>query len=90
MFRHEIAPDEGLLLVQRRESRLESSIHMFFVFTDLAVFWLNSDLQVVDKVLAKAWHPAYFPARPASYILEIQPERFDDFEINNKIKLENE
>ena len=89
-FRRRIAPDEGLLLVQKRESRLEASIHMLFVFTDLAVVWLNAELQVVDKVLAKAWRPAYFPAHPASYILEIQPERFDNFEINDTIQLQND
>lgn len=88
-FRRQIARDEGLLLVQKHDSRLEASIHMLFCFTDLAVIWLDSTLKVVDKVLAKVWRPAYFPARPAKYILEIQPERLSDFEIGDQIELEN-
>ncbi|MFZ5922362.1 MAG: DUF192 domain-containing protein [Chloroflexota bacterium] len=88
-FRRRIARDEGLLLVQRHDSRLEASIHMLFCFTDLAIIWLDSSLKVVDKVLAKAWRPAYFPARPAKYILETQPERLGDFEAGDQIELEN-
>jgi uncharacterized membrane protein (UPF0127 family) len=88
-FRHQIARDEGLLLVQRHDSRLEASIHMLFCFTDLAVIWLDSSFIVVDKVLAKVWRPAYFPARPAKYILEIHPERLGDFEISDQVELEN-
>ena len=88
-FRRRIARDEGLLLVQRHDSRLEASIHMLFCFTDLAIIWLDSSSKVVDKVLAKMWRPAYFPARPAKYILEIQPERLGDFKIGDQIEFEN-
>jgi uncharacterized membrane protein (UPF0127 family) len=88
-FRRQIAPDEGLLLVQRHDSRLEASIHMLFCFTDLAIIWLDSSLKVVDKVLAKVWRPAYVPARPAKYILEIQPGRLGDFAVGDQIELEN-
>ncbi len=88
-FRRQIARDEGLLLVQLRDSRLEASIHMLFCFTDLAVIWLDSSLRVVDKVLARVWRPAYVPARPAKYILEIQPERLGDFEVGDQIEFEN-
>ena len=40
MFRSQLSRDEGLVLVGTRDSRLESSIHMFFVPFDLAVFWI--------------------------------------------------
>jgi uncharacterized membrane protein (UPF0127 family) len=53
-FRSRLSRDEGLLLVGKRDSRLDSSIHMFFVSFDLSVLWINSDMQVVDKVLAKS------------------------------------
>ena len=84
-FRNRIAMDEGLLLVQRQESRLDAAIHMLAVFTDLAVFWINADRTVVDAVQAKAWHLAYFPKRPAKYVLEIHPNRITDFEIGDRI-----
>lgn len=78
-FRSSLSMDEGLLLVEQRDSRIETSIHMMFVWTDLAVFWINSQNEVVDSVLAKAWRPFYAPARPARYILEIHPNRLGDF-----------
>ena len=48
MFRRSLAVDEGLLLVQKRENRSESAIHMLFMFIDLTVVWINSAHQVVD------------------------------------------
>ena len=88
-FRHEISPTEGLLLVQKRDSRLDASIHMLAVSFDLAVIWIDSSLTVVDKVLAKSWHLSYAPQKKAQYILEIHPDRWNDFEIGNKVKFEN-
>jgi uncharacterized membrane protein (UPF0127 family) len=79
-FRSKLAREEGLLLVGKRDSRLDSSIHMLFVPFDLSVIWINSAMQVVDKVLAKSWRPAYFSKQPAQYVLEIHPERWGDFE----------
>ncbi len=89
MFRTHLALNEGLLLVEKRDSRLDTSIHMFFVPFDLAVFWINSELIVVDKRIAKAWHPAYFPKAEAKYILEIHPNRFEDYAIGDKVEFKN-
>ena len=88
-FRSHIAPDEGLLLVGKRDSRLDSSIHMLFVPFDLSVIWINSAMQVVDKVLAKAWRPAYFSKQPARYVLEIHPARWEDFQIGDQVEFKN-
>ena len=52
MFRSSLANDEGLLLVEARDSRLDTAIHMLFVPMDLAVIWINSKYSVVDTVLA--------------------------------------
>lgn len=88
-FRSVLARDEGLLLVGKRDSRLDSSIHMFFVSFDLCVVWINSAMQVVDKVLAKSWRPAYFSKQPAKYVLEIHPERWNDFEIGDGVEFKD-
>ena len=88
-FRSRLAPDEGLLLVGTRDSRLDSSIHMLFVAFDLAVFWINSNMQVVDKVIAKSWRPAYFSKQPARYVLEIHPERWGDYEIGDTVQFKD-
>jgi uncharacterized membrane protein (UPF0127 family) len=89
MFRPHLSRNEGLLLVEKRDSRLDTSIHMFFVSFDLAVFWINSEMTVVDKVLAKSWHPAYFPKADAKYTLEIHSDRIGDYEIGDKVEFKD-
>jgi uncharacterized protein len=86
MFRSHLDLNDGLLLVEKRESRLDTSIHMFFVPFDLAVFWINSDMKIVDKVIAKSWHPAYLPKEDAKFTLEIHPDRWGDYEIGDKVE----
>ena len=85
-FRTRLARDEGLILAGKRDSRLDSSIHMLFVSFDLTVVWINSDMKVVDKILAKSWRPAYFSKEPAKYVLEIHPDRWENFEIGDVVK----
>ncbi len=89
MFRSRLGLNEGLLLVEKRDSRLDTSIHMFFVPFDLAVFWINSEMTVVDKVIAKSWHPAYLPKAGARYTLEIHPDRIGDYAIGDKVEFKN-
>ena len=88
-FHSPLTRDEGLLLVFGRESRVDSSIHMLGVGFDLAVFWINNDMQVVDKVVAGAWKPAFFPKLPARYVLEVHATRIDDFEIGQTTYFKN-
>jgi uncharacterized membrane protein (UPF0127 family) len=88
-FRPRLALDEGLLLVGTRDSRLDSSIHMLFVSFDLTVIWINSEMQVVDKIIAKSWQPAYFSKQPARYVLEIHPERWGDYEIGDTVQFKD-
>src|SRR5690606_18685230 len=68
MFRRGLAPGEALLMVEPRESRAGTSIHMFFVGFPLGVVWLDNGGRVVDKVEAQPWRPAYAPRAPARYI----------------------
>jgi len=89
MFRSHLGLNEGLLLVEKRDSRIDTSIHMFFVPFDLAVFWINSEMTIVDKVIAKSWHPVYISKAGARYTLEIHPDRFGDYEIGDKVEFKN-
>jgi uncharacterized membrane protein (UPF0127 family) len=88
-FHPRLMRDEGLLLVGTRDSRLDSSIHMLFVPFDLAVFWINSEMMVVDKVIAKSWKLAYFSRHPASHVLEIHPDRWGDYEIGDTVQFKD-
>ena len=86
-FRKTLPRDWGLFFVYRHSSRRDTSIHMLFVFTALAVIWLDENYRVVDRVLAKPWRPFYAPRRAARYILETHPDRLQDFAIGDEIVL---
>jgi uncharacterized membrane protein (UPF0127 family) len=89
MFRRSLAIGEGLLLVLARDSRPDAAIHMLFVPFDLAVFWIDSGMQVVDKVLARSWRPAYIPGAAARYTLELHPDRLGDYEIGHRVEIKH-
>ena len=89
-LRQSLTREEGLVLVGRRDSRIDSSIHMFFVSFDLSVIWINSDMQIVDKVLAKSWKPAYFSKQPAKYVMEIHPDRWDELQVEDRVQLNDD
>lgn len=89
MFRSKLEAGDGLLLVENRDSQLDASIHMLFVFMDLAVIWVNSAQVVVDTVLARAWRPMYAPRQPARYTLEVHPSRLDEFKIGDVIEIQH-
>lgn len=88
MFRRSIRPGEALLFVNGRESRFGSGIHMLFVFTPLAVIWLDRDKRVVDKAIARPFRPWYFPSRPAGYYLEGPVELLEKVEIGDELEFE--
>lgn len=68
-FRQSLGPDEGLLLVESRPSRLGTAIHMLGMCMDLGVVWLDSERRAVDRQHARRGR-LYLPRRPAQYVLE--------------------
>ncbi|HKZ44703.1 MAG TPA: DUF192 domain-containing protein [Anaerolineales bacterium] len=85
MLKRDISTDYGIILAQKNESRLDSSIHMLGVFMDLGIIWINSKMIIVDTVIAKPWRPFYIPSLPAMYTLEVNPTRITEFHINDKV-----
>ena len=88
MFRQSLASDEGLLLVEKHESRASTSIHMLFMAFPIAAVWLDESLHVVDMVLAKPWRPAYISRKPALYTLEAVPQILDHLSIGDAVIFE--
>ena len=87
MFKKYLQPDEGLILVDSQESRMNAGIHMLFMNFDLAVLWLDQNWVVVDKVLARKWRPMYLPQAPAQYVAELHTDQFDNFQIGDQLAL---
>jgi uncharacterized membrane protein (UPF0127 family) len=87
-FRRSLTPDEGLLLVGRRENRVDTAIHMFFVFFPIAVLWLDSDGVVVDQRLARPFRPIYVPQAPARDVLEGPPALLERVGTGDRLRFE--
>jgi hypothetical protein len=84
-WRRELPQDWGLLLVERADSRINTAIHMMFVFFDLGIVWINDAQYVVDVQLAHPWFSFLVPSKPARYILEIHPDRLVEFNIGDEV-----
>ena len=85
MFRKQLSQNEGILLVENSESRLNSAIHMFFMEFDIAAIWVNTKGTVVDVKLARKWRPYYSPAAPARFTIETRPEYLSFFKIGDHL-----
>jgi uncharacterized membrane protein (UPF0127 family) len=85
ILRRRLEPGEGLVLVDGRESRANTAIHMLFVLTDLGVIWVSDSLEVVDAVRARPWRPAYIPQAPARYVIEAAPEVLEHVDLGDRV-----
>lgn len=89
MLKDKIRTSEGLLFVESYQSRLNASIHMFFMKFRLGVVWLDTEKRVVDKKYARPWRPYYAPRTQALYIIEAHPDRLADFSIGDQVDFQN-
>lgn len=84
-LRRELEPDEGLVLVEKRESRISTAIHMLFVFFNLGVLWVDERGRVVDSVVARPWRLSYTPQAPARYVVEGHPQLIEQVAIGDHL-----
>lgn len=89
MFARELDQNEVIILAERRESRLNTAIHMLFMNFNITVLWLDSNLRVIDKALAKKWRPLYLPQKPAQFVVELHQNKYDNFAIGDKLIFES-
>jgi len=87
-WRRKIANGGGMVLVSKREDRANSAIHMFGMFFNLGIIWLNSDMKVVDLKLALKWRSMIRPKVPAQFVIECAPSHLNDFQIGDQIVFE--
>lgn len=88
MFQRKLAPTEGLLLADARANRLNAGIHMLGMLFDLSILWLDGNLNVVDKAIARPWRSFLFPRRPARYVIECAVSRYEEFQIGDQLAFE--
>lgn len=88
--RKELSQTEGLVLFYRIPSIINTSIHMMFVFTPLAVFWLDAEFKIVHKVIAKPWDAYHAAPLPACYVFETHPDHIDQWQLGDKIEFHDQ
>ena len=88
LFRRALDDGEGLVLVEKRDSRMSTAIHMLFVFLDLGVVWVNGEGEVVDTVRARPWRLSYAPQAPARYVIEAHPDVLHEVAVGNHVRFE--
>jgi len=89
-FRRALGADEGLWLVGSNESRLETAIHMLFVFFPIAAVWLDARGRVVDKALARPFQLMILPQAPARDVLEGPPALLEEIAVGDRLVFESE
>lgn len=87
-FQPTLVAGEGLVLVEKSDSKLNTSIHMLFVNFELGVIWVNDAGKVVDTALAKPWRLSYAPQAPARYVIEGHPMLLEQIKIGDRIRFE--
>jgi uncharacterized membrane protein (UPF0127 family) len=87
-FVRHLDEQEGLLFVRTNESITATTIHMFFMFMNIGVVWLDKSGTVVDKKLARPWRPAYAPKSKAQYYLEAPVSILERVDIGDVLTFE--
>jgi len=88
MFRKTLPHLEGLLLSDKNESIINTSIHMLFMRFDICAIWIDRSFQIVDKKQARKWTLAYFPKRAAKFVLELNISQINNFEVGDKLEIQ--
>ncbi|MCW1311644.1 MAG: DUF192 domain-containing protein [Candidatus Rehaiarchaeum fermentans] len=62
-----------------------NSIHMFFVFSPLRIFWLDKDLRVLKKEIALPWR--LYSYEEAVHVLELPISKGREIKEGDKINI---
>ena len=78
--------NEAILFVNKKESRLNSIVDMFFVKFPLDVLWLDKNMKVVDKATLRTY-TFRIPKRKAMYIVEMEQGKGDKVNIRDRVDI---
>ncbi len=88
MLRRNLPADEGLIFAYKRPSKMDTTIHMFFVFFPISVIWVSRDMEVITVKLAKPWRPYYAPKKAAQYFIEGDPGLLNKVQVGDKLRFD--
>ena len=77
-----------LVIPTRKNLKLSSSITMLFCFMPYEILFLNTDYEVVDKVVLKPFRLSYIPKKPCKYVIESVVGTFDKIKIGDSVRIE--
>jgi hypothetical protein len=90
MFNKDLGENECIILDEGAESKINTSIHMFFMFFDIAAVWADKNWKVVDVKLARKWNPYYAPSYPARFVLEARAGWFSLFHKGDQLRISHD
>lgn len=85
MFQSTLESTQALLLVDKKDSRYDSAIHMLFMKFDIAAVWINKQKIVVDVKHARKSQLMLVPQQPACFVLEAHPGQIPNFQVGDSI-----
>lgn len=72
MFENHEKFDYALVFLLRKESIIEATIHMMFVFFPIDIVYLNKEQKVVDIAQnIRPFTPSYSPKKPSKFFIEL-------------------
>lgn len=75
-----------LVMPSKKDGRFGSSVTMMFCFYSMQILFVNTKMEVVDKVTLRPWISTYTPKAACKYIIESLPKTFDKIEIGDNVK----
>lgn len=77
-----------LLFILKKESILNASIHMMFVFFPIDIFWLDKEMKIIDfKLNVKPFTFGHYPKAAAKYILEMPVSELKGLKLGDKFSV---
>ena len=78
--------DYALVFILPREGRIESSVHMMFVFFPIDIVYLDAQKKVVEKATLEPWILNYTPKMGAKYFVELPEGKTKGISIGDEVE----
>lgn len=90
MFSGKKKISKGMCLVMpsSKDVKFGASVTMMFCFSSMEIIFVNSNMQVVDKVILKPWKMSYTPKKECRYVIESTIGTFKNINIDDIVSIE--